>query len=199
MKLLIRQDADFAGFAFPDDRGFVFSPGGDVTIETVVGEIDLSADEPLGPRAIPLENAIPLLEPVQFAGEARPECVGIVDGLLVEALVFFQTFYVCVAAELRGRLEFALLLQDGIDVGGVWIDDSFLGHLLNLNAEEILFAPNVRRIIAGVYSTQGMADVIGITGGIGRGTGVLIPWDSQLGRSLRAQVKACAFGMTPSQ
>src|SRR5581483_6638755 len=63
-----------------------------------------------------------------FASHSRPEGVGIVDGFLVEALVFFETFDVGVAAELRGRLELALLLKNRIDVHRLGIDDCFISH-----------------------------------------------------------------------
>ena len=67
MQLLVGEDANFSGFALPDDCGFVLAPGVDVAVEAVVGEIDLAADKPFRPRAIPLENLVPFLEPVQFA------------------------------------------------------------------------------------------------------------------------------------
>jgi len=79
MELLVGEGADFAGLAFPDDGGFIFSRGEDVAVEAVVGEIDLAADEPFGPGGIPLEDFVPFFEPVQFAGDAAPEFVGIVD------------------------------------------------------------------------------------------------------------------------
>ncbi len=49
-------------------------------------------------------------------------------------------------AEFRGRIELALLVQDGIDVGALslrslGIDDGFIGHDENLDAEELLFVP----------------------------------------------------------
>ena len=42
-----------------------------------------------------------------------------------------------VLGEFCGGLETALFLQDGIDVGGVLIDDGFLGHDKNLDGEEM--------------------------------------------------------------
>ena len=128
MQLLVGQDTDFAGLALPNDCGFILAPGGDVAIEAVVGEVDLAADKPFRPRAIPFENLVPLLEPVQFAGDPRPEFVRVVDRFLVEALVFFEALDVGLLAEFRGRFELALLVQDGIDIGGLGIDDGFIGH-----------------------------------------------------------------------
>src|SRR6185503_3907702 len=60
VQLLISESARFAGFAFPDKRGFVATPGWEVTIETVVRDVDLPADEPLSMRWVPLQHCIPL-------------------------------------------------------------------------------------------------------------------------------------------
>src|SRR5258708_33346463 len=121
MELPIGERSDFAGLAFPDDGGFVFARGLDVAVEAVVGEIDLAADEPLGPWAIPFENFVPLLEPMQFAGDAAPELVGIVDGFLVETLVFGEVLDVSLPGEFGGRVEAALFLKDGIGAAGLGI------------------------------------------------------------------------------
>ena len=99
-----------------------------VAVEAVIGEIDLAADEPFCPRAIPLENLVPFLEPVQFAGDPRPELLGIVDGFLVEALVFLEALDVGVLAEFCWRIELALLVQDGINIRALSIDTGFIGH-----------------------------------------------------------------------
>src|SRR5216684_5149511 len=121
MELLVSESADFAGLALPDDGGFIFARGLDVAVEAVVGEIDLASDKPLGPRAIPFENFVPLLEPMQFAGDAAPELIGIVDRFLVEPLIFGEALDVSVLTEFGGRLEAALLLKDGIDAAGLEI------------------------------------------------------------------------------
>ena len=100
-QLLISEGADFAGFAFPDDSGFVGASVLDVTVETVVGEIDLAADEPFRPRTIPLENFRPRLEPVQLLGDSSPELFGIFAASLIKAFVVFEAFDVSLLAELR--------------------------------------------------------------------------------------------------
>src|ERR1700722_665978 len=121
MQLLIGQRANLAGFAFPDDGGFIFARGLHVAVEAVVREVDLAADKPLGPRAIPFENFVPFLEPVQLIGDTAPELVGIVNRFLVKALVFSEAFNVRMLAELGGRWERALLLKNGIDATGLKI------------------------------------------------------------------------------
>src|SRR5215831_9273721 len=129
VKLLIGEYANLAWLAFPDDGGFVFPSGGDVAIEAVVGEVDFSADKPLGPWAVPFEHIVPLLEPVQFVGNAGPELVGVVDRFLIEALVFVEALYVRLAAKFRGALELTLLVKNGINVAGLRVHDSFIGHM----------------------------------------------------------------------
>src|SRR5678815_564491 len=86
VQLLISERACFAGFAFPDECCFVASPGGEMTVETVVGDIDLPAAEPLCVRRIPLQHRVPLFEPVQLFRHARPERFRIRSGFGAESL-----------------------------------------------------------------------------------------------------------------
>ena len=72
VQLLISERARLAGFTFPDQRGFVASPGGEMPVETVVRDIDLAADKPLGVRWVPLQNRVPLLEPVKLLRPCAP-------------------------------------------------------------------------------------------------------------------------------
>src|SRR5580692_12586467 len=118
MKLLIGEGADFSGFALPDDGGFVLARRINMAVEAVVGKIDLAADEPPGPRQIPLEDFVPLLEPMQLAGDTAPEFAGFGDRFVVEVFVFIAALNMSTAAEFGGRLEAALLLKNGIDAAG---------------------------------------------------------------------------------
>src|SRR5215831_10268660 len=77
MQLLVGKGANLAGFALPDERRLILAPGLDVAVEAVVGQIDLPADEPFGPGTVPLQHLVPLPEPVQLAGDAAPELVGL--------------------------------------------------------------------------------------------------------------------------
>src|SRR5579863_2692816 len=160
MKLLVGEDSDFAGLAFPDDGGFVLAGGGDVAVETVVREIDFSADKPFGPGTIPFEHLVPFPEPVEFAGDARPEGVGVLDRFLVEPLVLGESLNVGVPAEFGGGLELALLLQNGIDVGGLHVrlrkNDGFVGHGVGPRRGGTGFVPpQSSGKSAEVYFTQG--------------------------------------------
>src|SRR5271155_1241124 len=121
MQLLISERANFPGLTLPDNGGFIFSRALNMAIEAVIGEINLSADKPFGPRAIPFENFVPFLEPVQFAGDAAPELVGIVDRFLINPLVFGQAFDMGMLAEFRGRWEAPLLVKNGIDAAGLHV------------------------------------------------------------------------------
>ena len=173
MELLIGEGTDFAGLAFPDDGGLVLASGLHVAVEAVVGEIDLSSYKPLGPRAIPFENLVPLLEPVQFAGDARPELVGIVNGLFVEAIVLVEALDVGFLGEFGRTLELALLVQDGIDVRALGIrfgkNDGFLGHDEDLDAEAFVFVGPDRAVRNSKKFIVHMRrrDVIAITRGPG--------------------------------
>jgi hypothetical protein len=117
MQLLVGECANFARLALPNNRGLILTPGIDVPVQTVVREIDLAADEPLRPGAIPFENFVPLLEPVQFAGNARPEFFGLVDRFLIEMLVFIERLDVGLLGKFGRTFELALLIQNRINVG----------------------------------------------------------------------------------
>src|SRR5436305_3218010 len=141
MKLLICESANLARFALPYDGCFVFAMRCHVPIEAVVREIELAAHEPLRPGAIPFQNLVPLLEPVQLARDTRPERVGIVNRLLIEPLVLREVLDMGLRRKFRRALELALLLQNGIDIGGSRINDGFIGHGEDLNAEELYSRP----------------------------------------------------------
>src|SRR5271166_2587167 len=99
-----------------------------MAIEAVIGEINLSAHKPLGPRAIPFENFVPLLEPVQFLGDAAPELVGIVNRFLIDALVLGKALDVSALAEFRGWREAALFLKYGVYAAGLHVCDCSVCH-----------------------------------------------------------------------
>ena len=116
MELLIGERADFAGLAFPDDGGFVLTSGLHVAIEAVVGEIDFSASKPLGPGTVPLQNSVPLVEPMQLFSYASPELLRLLDRLTVDVLVIFGALDVRVLAEVFRAGKLTLFLKGRIDV-----------------------------------------------------------------------------------
>ena len=88
-----------------------------MAIEAVIRKIELAADEPPRPGMVPLENFVPLFKPVQLFGNAAPKLFRLFDGLPIDALVVCLALEMSAAAKIIGRLELALLLEDGVDVG----------------------------------------------------------------------------------
>ena len=89
--VVVGQYPAVAGLALPEERHLVAEPAGDLLVEGIVGKVGLAADEPLHERLIPLVHRAPALEPVKFAGNAFPEAIRIVERLLVELLILFDT------------------------------------------------------------------------------------------------------------
>ena len=69
------------GSPFPDDRGLVAPPGVlalQVSVEAVVGDVQLAADEPLRSRGLPLQHLLPGGEPADvLLGHLGPEAFGL--------------------------------------------------------------------------------------------------------------------------
>src|SRR5579863_2722461 len=117
-QLLVRERADFAWFAFPDEGGLVLAPGRHVPVETIVREIQFAAEEPFGPRHIPFEDLRPWLEPFDFARDPAPEAFGIAVGLFVEPLVIGHASYMGFGTEFRRRIEYPVFVQSGLNISG---------------------------------------------------------------------------------
>ena len=116
VELGVGEAANLAGLALPDERGLAGACAEGVAVDAVVAEIELAADEPLGPGQIPLENLVPGLEPVQILRRAGPEFFGVFDGLLVERLVLLEALDVGLGAELRRWGKDAVFAQRGVDI-----------------------------------------------------------------------------------
>jgi len=115
-QLLIGERSRIAGLAFPQDGCLVLAPGGYVPIQTVVRNIQLAADEPLGKWQLPIQHSIPGLEPAEFRGYVRPKFLGLLLGFFVDALIFSQAFDMSLVPEFFGGLEYALLFERAIDI-----------------------------------------------------------------------------------
>src|SRR5262249_59910803 len=100
-----------AGFTLPDEGGLAPARGVDVTVETVVGDVELPAHEPLRVGHLPLERLLPRLEPAELAREAFPEPDGILGGLRVDR----RPVDVRALGELLGRNELPLLPEESFD------------------------------------------------------------------------------------
>src|SRR5207244_8110815 len=89
VQLFERESARIARFAFPNQSSLVASPGSEMPIEAIVGNIDFAAGEPVRVWRFPLQNRVPLLEPVQFAfSKTRPEFFGIGAGFGTQRFEF---------------------------------------------------------------------------------------------------------------
>src|SRR5205823_10080628 len=77
-----------------------------------VRDVELALLDPLRPRRIPLEDGLPVLEPIEFLRPLLPPGLEVALGLLVDRGV------VCVRllGELRGRREAVLGLQQDFEV-----------------------------------------------------------------------------------
>jgi len=87
---LVRVDLAAPLVALPDKSGLVATPSGEVPVDAVVGDIGLTALEPLDARSVelPVKDLVPLLVPVQVRlGLLGPEALGIIHRATVHLLV----------------------------------------------------------------------------------------------------------------
>jgi hypothetical protein len=88
---LIAERANFARLAFPEDRDLVFARRGEMTIQAVIGDVGLSADEPFGEWQIPLQNLRPLLKPMKIRSDSSPKPFRVIGRFLQQGVVSFAT------------------------------------------------------------------------------------------------------------
>src|SRR6266849_2825405 len=115
-ELLVGVGTNFAGLALPNQRRFVLARRLHMAVQAVVGKIDLTADEPLGPGRFPLQHLVPFLEPVQFLGGPCPEFFRLFHRLFIESFIFAQALNLSFTGKLRRGLKTTLLVQSRIDV-----------------------------------------------------------------------------------
>src|SRR5579862_3475956 len=116
VELLIRQHPFFPRLAFPDDRSLVPSRPCQVPVKAVFRSIQLPAYEPLREGRLPIEHARPRLLPGQLLRLRRPEFLGLVDRLLVTALIILPASDPCLLRESLSGFENALFLEVRFDV-----------------------------------------------------------------------------------
>src|SRR5690348_9402658 len=138
MKLLISKRANLARLTLPDQRRFVLAPGLHVKVEAVVREIKLASGEPLCPGAVPLQNLVPLLEPVKLFGNASPKLLWLLNRFAVNPFVLIQGFDMRLLAEVFGALELPLFLKNGINVGRCLSGRNLIRHSLFLAGLELV-------------------------------------------------------------
>ncbi len=87
-KLAIRIRDDLTGFPFPDDRGLIAAGTIHPAIETVVGKVRFSAEEPLRVRRLPLGDLVERFKPMELLGLLLPERIRVRNALLIKRVVF---------------------------------------------------------------------------------------------------------------
>jgi hypothetical protein len=132
MKLFVGEGALFArlaggcGLPLPDQGGLVGARGVQMPVETIVTDIELAADEPLGVRLVPFQHPGPALGPDQFRfGLPAPEFLRGLDGFTIQLAILGKGFEMGAPGERFGRREDTRLLQDGLNVCG----DIVGGHI----------------------------------------------------------------------
>ena len=120
VQLLIGKGALLTGFTFPDDGRFVPAMRAQMSIKTVFGEIEFTADKPFRERRLPLEHAPPPFAPKKLARFPRPEFVRPLDRFAIHPPVLFETFDPRFFCKLLRWFEDALLFQERLDVGVHW-------------------------------------------------------------------------------
>ena len=95
-------------------------------VETIVTDIELAADEPLGVRLLPFQHAGPALGPDQFRfGLPAPEFLRGLDGFAIQLAILGKGFEMGAPGERFRRWKDAGFLQDGLNVCG----DIVGGHI----------------------------------------------------------------------
>src|SRR2546421_4845413 len=90
VKVPVGQRARVAGLPFPDQRGLGATRPLHVAIETVVGDVELAADEPLGVRRLPVERLLPRLEPGELLRALLPEPHRVPRRLAIDRLALHE-------------------------------------------------------------------------------------------------------------
>src|ERR1043166_3388410 len=117
MQLLVGISPHLTRLTFPNERGLVLAMGLYVTVETVIGKINLAAGEPLCPGAIPFQNFVPFPEPMQFFGDTRPEFLRLIHGFTINPLVVVGGLYMRLRTEELRAFKLALLLKHRVYAG----------------------------------------------------------------------------------
>ncbi len=111
-QVAVRDGAGVARLSLPVERYSIAVSGLDVTVEAVVGDVQLAADEPFRVRELPVENGVPRLRPgQQIAGLACPETLVVLGRLVVEVRSRHQR----VVLERLARREPPILRHQGVD------------------------------------------------------------------------------------
>lgn len=117
MELLISEGALIARLTFPDQCGLIASPGSQVPVETVVRDIDLAANEPFSMRRLPLQNHVPLLEPVKLLlRKAPPKRLRVSARFRAQPFRLLHSLDVGLLGKSRRRRKDSIFSLEGFDV-----------------------------------------------------------------------------------
>ena len=116
LELSVGEGAFLAGFAFPDDGGFVFTVAGGVAVDAVFRDVDRAAIKPTGDGDFPFQDGFPFAAPLEFGGFFGPEFLRVFDRGGVEAFVVRHAFDTRFFAEFAGRFDHAVFDEVGFDV-----------------------------------------------------------------------------------
>src|SRR5205085_21535 len=105
MQLLIGQRAFLSRLPFPQNCRLIAAVGGKVSIQTILGKIDLSADEPFRKWGLPFQNFPPRSLPGKLLRLPRPEFVRLLDRLAIHSLVLREVLDLRLLGELLRRFE----------------------------------------------------------------------------------------------
>ena len=105
VQLLIGKRAFLARFAFPKKSRLVAPWPGQMTVETIFRNVQLSADEPFGEGSFPLKHPLPRLVPSQFFGFTTPKLVRLPNRFPVHFLVLGQALDSCAPLKVFGWFE----------------------------------------------------------------------------------------------
>ena len=79
-------------------------------IQAVVGNVDLSADEPFCKRLVPFQNGMPFLKPIESFGLLCPKRRHVLRCLVIKFFVFLKTLDVSLFGKFRRRRKDPLLM-----------------------------------------------------------------------------------------
>ncbi len=113
-EVAVREGPRVAGLALPVVGDLGAAPGLHVTVEAVLGEVELTAEEPLRVRRLPLEDLVERLSPEELFRLLRPEPLEVT----LRALVDTGVVGVRLGGEVGGRREPAVLLGEGLERRG---------------------------------------------------------------------------------
>src|SRR5690606_11742586 len=107
VELLVGEGAGVAGLPLPEEGRLRALRAVEVTVQAIVGGVQLPADEPFRLRGVPLQDAVPGAEPVELPRPPLPEPLRVLLRPAVDLLVPHEGL----RGEVGGRGEATVLLE----------------------------------------------------------------------------------------